>query len=85
MVEAHGDFILVYVATPIEVCEAKGPEGVVRQGEGGGLEGVLQGFRTPMRRPSGRGGDGWRATQYQGGGSGDLHDIPTRRFHVAVW
>ena len=32
MIEPLGGFLLVHVSTPLETCEATGPEGAIREG-----------------------------------------------------
>ena len=40
MVEEHGAFVLVHIATPLEVCESRDPKGLYARAR----EGVLPGF-----------------------------------------
>ena len=69
MVEAHGTFLLVWVSTPLDVCEARDRKGLyarARAGEVDGLHGDLIALRGARgRRP--RGGHG---NHRRGGGGG---------------
>jgi sulfate adenylyltransferase len=50
MVERHGEFVLVHVATPLEVCEARGRKGryaVARAGHRQGVTGVRDPYEAP--------------------------------------
>jgi sulfate adenylyltransferase len=50
MVEAHGGFVLVHVATPISVCEARDPKGLYARARAGLLQaftGVSDPYETP--------------------------------------
>jgi sulfate adenylyltransferase len=52
LVEAHGDFIEIHVATPIEVCEARDRKGLyalARAGKLTGFTGVDDPYETPER------------------------------------
>ena len=55
MIEPYGGFVLVHIATPIEVCEAARPQGSLRQSARGNREGIHGDFRSlrssqPRRR-----------------------------------
>lgn len=48
----NGDFIEVFIETPIEVCEKRDPKGLyakVRQGEVKGFSGIDSPYETPLR------------------------------------
>ena len=50
MVEEFGDFFLVHVATPLEVCEARDPKGLYKKARAGELKGFT-GIDDPYEAP----------------------------------
>ncbi|HEX5533612.1 MAG TPA: adenylyl-sulfate kinase [Actinomycetales bacterium] len=51
MVERHGEFVLVHVATPLEVCEARDRKGLYSMARAGTLQG-LTGVQDPYEPPT---------------------------------
>ena len=51
MVEEHGGFVLVHIATPLEVCESRDPKGLYARARTGVLPGFT-GVSDPYEAPT---------------------------------
>ena len=75
MIEPYGGFVLVHLATPLEVCEERDRKGMYAKARAGILK-EFTGISDPYEAPRGRGGDARHDRPHAGAGGGRRVRLP---------